>query len=158
MLTYKPWLNPTLIGEAKIMVEIKLDSHFSQRVAIEDESGSVSMVDVLYCWLPSKRVRCGQLGHKASRCLGQPLDVAGSTKTSSLNDGDVVISVNSARETESTLVSLVDKEERDTTISLKVIVPHAPTLIVDATSDSVQKEIVPRTPTSIVDATSDSVL
>ncbi|KAG5385532.1 hypothetical protein IGI04_037002 [Brassica rapa subsp. trilocularis] len=62
------------------------------------------------------------------------------------------------RETESTLVSLVDKEERDTTISLKVIVPHAPTLIVDATSDSVQKEIFPHTPTSIVDDTSDSVL
>ncbi|KAF3515743.1 hypothetical protein DY000_02061506 [Brassica cretica] len=42
--------------------------------------------------------------------------------------------------------------------TLKVIVPHAPSLIVGATSDSVQNELVPHTPTSIVDATSDSVL
>ncbi|XP_024004087.1 uncharacterized protein LOC18026659 [Eutrema salsugineum] len=27
------------------------------------------MVDVLYSWLPSNCSRCGQLGHKASRCL-----------------------------------------------------------------------------------------
>lgn len=66
MLTYKQWFDPTLIGEAKILVEIKLDKPFPQRMAIEDESGVVSMVDVLYTWLPSKLARCGQLGHKAS--------------------------------------------------------------------------------------------
>lgn len=59
MLTYKPWLDPTLMGEAKILVEVKLDKPFTQRAAIEDESGSVSMVDVVYSWLPSKCASCG---------------------------------------------------------------------------------------------------
>ncbi|XP_018454001.1 uncharacterized protein LOC108825169 [Raphanus sativus] len=137
MLTYKPRLDPTLTGEAKIMVEIKLDRPFSQRVAIEDESGSVSLVDVLYSWLPSKCARCGHLGHKASRCLGQPLEPAGSTKTSSQESGNIVTSVISAGEPEN---MLVDKEERDTTFVhsvLNVTVPHTPTAIMDVTFASV---------------------
>lgn len=139
MLTYKPRLDPTLMGEAKILVEIKLDRPFAQRVAIEDESGSVSLVDVLYSWLPSKCARCGHLGHKASRCLGQPLEPAGSTKTSSKESGNIVTSVISAGEPEN---MLVNKEERDTTFVhsvLNVTVPHTPTptAIMDVTSASV---------------------
>ena len=72
MLTSKPWLDPILMGEAKILVEVKLDRPFPQRVALEDESGSVSMVSVIYSWLPSVCPKCGQLGHKAPRCLGLP--------------------------------------------------------------------------------------
>ncbi|CAN6857755.1 unnamed protein product, partial [Brassica oleracea] len=136
MLTFKPWPDPTLMGEAKILVEIKLDIPFAQRVAIEDENGPASLVDVLYSWLPSKCARCGHLGHKASRCLGQPLEPARSTKTSCPISGNVVTSIISAVETDS---MLVDTEERDTTIIhsvLNVTVPHTPTLIVDVTSAS----------------------
>ncbi|KAF8096243.1 hypothetical protein N665_0313s0015 [Sinapis alba] len=72
MLTSRPWLDPILMGEAKILVEVKLDRPFPQRVALEDEDGSVSLVTVIYSWLPSKSPKCGQLGHKAARCLGLP--------------------------------------------------------------------------------------
>ncbi|KAL0786888.1 hypothetical protein Bca101_003134 [Brassica carinata] len=68
----RPWLDPILMGEAKILVEVKLDRPFPQRVALEDEDGTVSMVTVIYSWLPSKCPKCGQLGHKATRCLGLP--------------------------------------------------------------------------------------
>lgn len=60
------------MGEAKILVEVKLDRPFPQRVALKDEDGSMSMVTVIYSWLPSKCPKCGQLGHKATRCLGLP--------------------------------------------------------------------------------------
>ncbi|XP_056859120.1 uncharacterized protein LOC130508033 [Raphanus sativus] len=72
MLTSRPWLDPILMGEAKVLVEVKLDRPFPQRVALEDEDGSVSMVTVIYSWLPSKCPKCGQLGHKTPRCLGLP--------------------------------------------------------------------------------------
>ena len=72
MLTSRPWLDPVLMGEAKILVEVKLDRPFPQQVALEDEDGLVSMVTVIYSWLPSKCPKCGQLGHKAARCLGLP--------------------------------------------------------------------------------------
>ncbi|CAN6832061.1 unnamed protein product, partial [Brassica oleracea] len=130
MLTYKPWLDPTLMGEAKILVEVKLDRPFAQRVAIEDESGSVSMVDVVYSWLPSKCARCGQLGHKASRCLGQPLDPTRSTKTSSPVSRDVESSVTLANEANN---MVRDKEDRDATVT----VSHPPTPSVEATSDPI---------------------
>ncbi|KAL0669012.1 hypothetical protein Bca4012_031716 [Brassica carinata] len=71
MLTSKPWPGPTQMGEAKILVEVKINKPFPSKVAIEDESGSITMVDVLYSWLPSKCSNCGILGHKASCCLGK---------------------------------------------------------------------------------------
>lgn len=70
MLTSKPWFDTTLVGEAKILVEVKLDKPFPVKVALEDESGSISMVDIMYSWLPSKCSTCGHIGHKASYCLG----------------------------------------------------------------------------------------
>lgn len=71
VLTSKLSLDPTQMGEAKILVEVKLHKPFPSKVAIEDESGSITMVDVFYSWLPPKCVNCGQLGHKAIRCLGK---------------------------------------------------------------------------------------
>ncbi|KAJ0238133.1 hypothetical protein HA466_0242440 [Hirschfeldia incana] len=70
MLTSKPWLDPTSIGEAKILVEVKLDRPFPKRVALQDKEGTISLVDIIYSWLPSSCTTCGQLGHKANRCLG----------------------------------------------------------------------------------------
>ena len=48
MLTHKPRLDPTLMGEANIMVEVELDKPFSQKVAAFDEMGNLAMVDVEY--------------------------------------------------------------------------------------------------------------
>ncbi|KAF8107796.1 hypothetical protein N665_0116s0003, partial [Sinapis alba] len=69
MLSHKPWLDPTMLGEAKILVEVELDKPFPQKVAAWDKQGNFSMVDVEYSWLPAKCEKCGHLGHKAKRCL-----------------------------------------------------------------------------------------
>ena len=69
MLSYKTWLDPTMIGEAKIMVEVELDKPFPQKVAAWDKQGNFSLVDVEYSWLPTSCERCGQIGHKSKRCL-----------------------------------------------------------------------------------------
>lgn len=69
MLSYKPWLDPTMIGEAKIMVEVELDKPFPQKVAAWDKQGNFSLVDVEYSWLPTSCEICGQIGHKSRRCL-----------------------------------------------------------------------------------------
>lgn len=54
------WLDPTQMGETKILVEV-------------DKRGSISMADVVYPWLPSKCDTCGHLGHKLCHCLGIPV-------------------------------------------------------------------------------------
>ncbi|CAF2125295.1 unnamed protein product [Brassica napus] len=69
MATHKPRLDPILMGEAKILVEVELSKAFPTKIAANDENGFISMVDVEYAWLPSKCSRCGQLGHKVKRCL-----------------------------------------------------------------------------------------
>lgn len=50
-ITSKSWLDPVLMDEAKIIVEVKLYKPFPQKVALEDTSGSITMVDVVYSWL-----------------------------------------------------------------------------------------------------------
>ncbi|CAN8236079.1 unnamed protein product [Cochlearia groenlandica] len=70
-----------MMGEAKILVEVKLDRPFPQRVALEDESGTISLVSVIYSWLPSVCSKCGQLGHKAKRCLDLPVPGNKATQT-----------------------------------------------------------------------------
>ncbi|ESQ51512.1 hypothetical protein EUTSA_v10017861mg [Eutrema salsugineum] len=67
MATNKPRLDPILMGEAKILVEVEL---------------TLSMVDVEYAWLPSKCSKCGRLGHKIKRCLqtGTGSQVVATTK------------------------------------------------------------------------------
>ncbi|ESQ38705.1 hypothetical protein EUTSA_v10029298mg, partial [Eutrema salsugineum] len=49
MLTSRPWLDPTQMGEAKILVEVKLDKPFPQRVALEESCETITMVDVSRC-------------------------------------------------------------------------------------------------------------
>ncbi|KAJ4899304.1 hypothetical protein Rs2_13257 [Raphanus sativus] len=72
MLSHKPWLDPTMLGEAKVMVEVELDKPFPQKVAAWDKQGNFAMIDVEYSWLPTTCERCGQLGHKQKRCLSIP--------------------------------------------------------------------------------------
>ncbi|KAF8095821.1 hypothetical protein N665_0321s0002 [Sinapis alba] len=77
MLSYKPWLDPTMLGEAKVMVEVELDKPFPQKVAAWDKQGNYSLVDVEYPWLPTPCEKCGQIGHKQKRCLS----ISGQKKT-----------------------------------------------------------------------------
>ncbi|CAA7057602.1 unnamed protein product [Microthlaspi erraticum] len=81
MATHKPRLDPILMGEAKILVEVELSKAFPPRIAAEDKRGFICMVDVEYAWLPSKCSRCGQLGHKVKRCLQTVSSVAATTTT-----------------------------------------------------------------------------
>ncbi|KAF8085379.1 hypothetical protein N665_0668s0013 [Sinapis alba] len=77
MLSYKPWLDPTMLGEAKVMVEVELDKPFPQKVVAWDKQGNYSLVDVEYPWLPTPCEKCGQIGHKQKRCLS----ISGQKKT-----------------------------------------------------------------------------
>ncbi|KAG7600559.1 hypothetical protein ISN44_As06g046480 [Arabidopsis suecica] len=69
MATYKPRLDPSLMGEAKVLVEVELSKAFPPRIAAVDKKGNISMVNVEYSWVPTTCGECGQLGHKASRCM-----------------------------------------------------------------------------------------
>lgn len=69
MLTHKPRLDPTTMGEAKILVEVELDKPFLKQIALDDKQGNIFLVDVKYTWIPSACERCGALGHKEKRCL-----------------------------------------------------------------------------------------
>ncbi|KAF3576313.1 hypothetical protein DY000_02030120 [Brassica cretica] len=53
MLSHKPWLDPTRLGEAKVMVEVELDKPFPHKIAAWDKQGNFSLVDVEYSWLPT---------------------------------------------------------------------------------------------------------
>lgn len=64
MLSNKPLLDPTFMGEAKLMVEVELDKAFPPRIASADKQGNVSMVSVEYSWIPNKCEKCGHFGHK----------------------------------------------------------------------------------------------
>ncbi|KAF8112850.1 hypothetical protein N665_0060s0032 [Sinapis alba] len=69
ILTHKPRLDPTNMGEAKVVVEMKLDKDFPKLIALDDKQGSVYLVKVDYTWIPSTCERCGSLGHKAKKRL-----------------------------------------------------------------------------------------
>lgn len=88
MLSHKPWLDPTMLGEAKVLVEIEFDKPFPQKIAAWDKQGNYSMIDVEYTWLPSKCEKCGHLGHKAKRCLSISQQI-----TPAKDHGTVVVDV-----------------------------------------------------------------
>ncbi|XP_018433853.1 uncharacterized protein LOC108806284 [Raphanus sativus] len=69
ILTHKPRLDFTSMGEAKVLVEMELDKAFPKLIALDDKQGSIFLVNVEYTWIPSTCERCGNLGHKAKRCL-----------------------------------------------------------------------------------------
>ena len=72
LLTHIPRLDPTIMGEAKIFVEVELDKPFPKRIALDDKQGNIYLVDVEYTWIPSACERYGALGHKEKRCLLPP--------------------------------------------------------------------------------------
>ena len=69
ILTHKPRLDPTEMGEAKFLVEMELDKTFPKLIVCDDKQGNIYFVEVEYTWISSTFVRCGQLGHKEKRCL-----------------------------------------------------------------------------------------
>ena len=69
ILTHKPRLDPTTMGDAKVLVEMELDREFPKIIALDDKQGNIFLVNVEYTWIPSMCERCGNLGHKAKRCL-----------------------------------------------------------------------------------------
>lgn len=64
-------LYPTLMDEAKILVDVELRKDFPPKITSTNEMGFIPMVDIEYTLVPSKCGHCGQLGHKVSRCLQQ---------------------------------------------------------------------------------------
>ncbi|XP_056841897.1 uncharacterized protein LOC108859003 [Raphanus sativus] len=91
MLSHKPWLDPTMLGEAKILVEVELDKPFAQKIAAWDNQENYAMIDVEYSWLPSKCEKCGHLGHKAKRCLS-----ISQQKAPAKDQGAVVVNVSAS--------------------------------------------------------------
>ncbi|CAN6858306.1 unnamed protein product [Brassica oleracea] len=91
MLSHKPWLDPTMLGEAKVLVEIELDKPFPKKIAAWDKQGNYSMIDVEYTWLPSKCEKCGHIGHKAKRCVS-----ISQQKTPAKDHGMVVVDVSAS--------------------------------------------------------------
>ena len=69
IITHKPRFDPTSMGEAKVLVEMELDRDFRKLIALDDKQGNIFFVNVDCTWIPSICERCGNLGHKAKRCL-----------------------------------------------------------------------------------------
>ncbi|KAF2538551.1 hypothetical protein F2Q68_00021709 [Brassica cretica] len=69
ILTHKPRLDLTSMGEAKVLVEMELDRDFPKIIALDDKQGNIFLVEVEYTWIPSICERCGNLGHKEKRFL-----------------------------------------------------------------------------------------
>lgn len=72
MLMHRPRLDLTIMGETKILVEVKLDKPFPKLIALDDKQGNIFLVVVEYTWITSACGRRGALGHKEKRCLLPP--------------------------------------------------------------------------------------
>nr|VDD32321.1 unnamed protein product [Brassica oleracea] len=72
ILRQKPRLDPTNLGETKVLVEMELDKDFPKLIALDDKQGNIFLVKVEYTWIPSTCDTCGCLGHKSKRCLQPP--------------------------------------------------------------------------------------
>ncbi|XP_020889746.1 uncharacterized protein LOC110230641 [Arabidopsis lyrata subsp. lyrata] len=92
MATYKPRLDPSLMGEAKILVEVELSKAFPPRIAAADKKGNIFMINVEYSWIPTKCGNCGQLGHKASRCMNPIMSQEGVTNLCTIITPVIVVS------------------------------------------------------------------
>ncbi|CAL9216506.1 unnamed protein product, partial [Arabidopsis halleri] len=92
MATYKPRLDPSLMGEAKILVEVELSKAFPPRIAAADKKGNIFMINVEYSWIPTKCGDCGQLGHKASRCMNPVMLQEGVTNSCTIITPVIVVS------------------------------------------------------------------
>uniref|UniRef100_A0A0D3BJ41 CCHC-type domain-containing protein n=2 Tax=Brassica oleracea var. oleracea TaxID=109376 RepID=A0A0D3BJ41_BRAOL len=126
MATHKPRLDPILMGEAKILVEVELSKAFPLRIAANDENGFISMVDVEYAWLPSKCGRCGQLGHKVKRCLQDVNDshlVAPEVIETAAIISDVV--------TTTSFVTVLESPQPDTTLAPVSDIEVSPDILLD---------------------------
>ncbi|XP_019087671.1 PREDICTED: uncharacterized protein LOC109127447 [Camelina sativa] len=116
MATYKPRLDPSLMGEAKILVEVELSKAFPPRIAAVDKKGNISMVDVEYAWVPVQCGDCGQLGHKASRCMNQKLPHQKATKVVS---NEVNAPANVSLFTALALVSPINLQHESTNVVIQ---------------------------------------
>ncbi|XP_013626361.1 PREDICTED: uncharacterized protein LOC106332449 [Brassica oleracea var. oleracea] len=146
MLTNKPRLDPTLMGEAKILVEVELDKQFPQKIALNDKRGTISLVDVEYSWIPTKCGKCGHLGHKDSRCLQKSAQPRNSSHPS--ND-QIGASLASASVYPSVLVPEVATD--DMSISASVTVARTDSAIIPTVSPPVAAVAsVTRTPVAAV--------
>uniref|UniRef100_M4E7A2 CCHC-type domain-containing protein n=1 Tax=Brassica campestris TaxID=3711 RepID=M4E7A2_BRACM len=78
---------------AKVLVEMELDRDFPKLIALDDKQGNIFLVNVEYTWIPSMCERCGNLGHKAKRCLlpSSTAQVSISASTSQDTSSDVPI-------------------------------------------------------------------
>ncbi|CAN6860757.1 unnamed protein product [Brassica oleracea var. botrytis] len=114
MLTHKPHLDPTLMGEAKILVEVELDKPFPKLIALDDKQGNIFLVEVEYSWIPTACDRCGALGHKEKMCLQlpNPRDAAPVTKEplDSNEEIPVVDIVTLVQNSANTLVDHLDRK------------------------------------------------
>ena len=146
MLTNKPRLDPTLMGEAKILVEVELDKQFPQKIALNDKRGTISLVDVEYSWIPTMCGKCGHLGHKDSRCLQKSAQPRNSSHPS--ND-QIGASLASASVYPSVLVPEVATD--DMSISASVTVARTDSAIIPTVSPPVAAVAsVTRTPVAAV--------
>ncbi|XP_024004814.1 uncharacterized protein LOC18028723 [Eutrema salsugineum] len=147
MATHKPHLDPILMGEAKILVEVELSKAFPTKIAAGDESGFISMVDVEYAWLPSKCSKCGQLGHKIKRCLqtGTGSQVVATTKevvTENVSEVGTVMGSDSTsvpiNAFQSSISATVTSPE--VFLSEPIVLPSSESVSIDPTSTTITEE------------------
>ena len=72
ILTHKPRLDPTNMGEAKVLVEMELDNDFPKLIALDAKQDNIFLIKVDYTWFSTTCERFGCLGHKEKRCLQPP--------------------------------------------------------------------------------------
>ncbi|XP_074315565.1 uncharacterized protein LOC141651766 [Silene latifolia] len=61
-------LDRTLLGFARVMVEVGIDQIFPEKINFLDELGQNVTVAVEYDWLPVTCTKCKGIGHKEAQC------------------------------------------------------------------------------------------
>ncbi|XP_024013941.1 uncharacterized protein LOC18010075 [Eutrema salsugineum] len=145
MATHKPRLDPILMGEAKILVEVDLSKAFPTRIA--DLNGFISMVDVEYAWLPSKCGRFGQLGHKIKRCLQE--ENVSNVVDNTTKETVLMVDLDVAGVSNSAPISALNHSSSAPAISIDI--PATNNLTVDLVKDSIMEAISPVTTASTIE-------